>query len=270
MRRVLLGCVLALVPAAPAAADTTARSGSAIATVAGATATLGDGRITREWKLDNGSRTTVLRLGKHGTNWSNGASPDFSLALDGVPTSSTSGWTLTGARARGEPFDPARPDRTRGVQIVFDYGVDPAGLITLERTYTLRPGAADIGVTSILHNGSPAPLRVGAYSLDELTSPATVSAQVLTYHGGSDWRDDYRVATHETGAFDDEGEVARFDDGRGNGWFFVSERRSGTPSRVGRDASGRTFAGVDNARDLLDAGPILTDPPNYNRVDNPA
>src|SRR5207248_2173615 len=161
-------------------------------------------------------------------------SPDFSLALDGVPTSSTSGWTLTGARARGEPFDPARPDRTRGVQIVFDYGVDPAGLITLERTYTLRPGAADIGVTSILHNGSPAPLRVGAYSLDELTSPATVSAQVLTYHGGSDWRDDYRVATHETGAFDDEGEVARFDDGRGNGWFFVSERRSGTPSRGGR------------------------------------
>jgi hypothetical protein len=30
------------------------------------------------------------------------------------------------------------------------------------------------------------------------------------------------------------------------------------------------WAGVDNARDLLDAGPILTSPPNYNRVENPA
>src|SRR5436305_10713271 len=41
-------------------------------------------------------------------------------------------------------------------------------------------------------------------------------------------------------------------------------------SRVGRDSSGRTFAGVEHARDLLDAGPLLTDPPNYNRIDNPA
>jgi hypothetical protein len=90
------------------------------------------------------------------------------------------------------------------------------------------------------------------------------------YHGGSDWRDDYRVATTHTGTFDDEGEVARFDDGTGRGWFFVSERRSGSMSRVGRDDGGRSFAGVDHPRDLLDAGPLLTDPPNYNRIDNPA
>jgi hypothetical protein len=156
------------------------------------------------------------------------------------------------------------------VQVVFVYGLDPIGLVTLERTYTLRPDAAVIGVTSVLRNGSPAPLRIADYSLDELTSPVKASANVLTYHGGSDWRDDYRVTTRHTDPFDDEGEVVRFDDGTGHGWFFVSERRSGSMSRVGRDATGRSFAGVDHARDLLDAGPLLTDPPDYNRVDNPA
>jgi hypothetical protein len=127
-----------------------------------------------------------------------------------------------------------------------------------------------MGVTSVLRNGAPAPVRLGAYSLDELTSPrSAATANVLTYHGGSDWRDDYRVATNEAGSFDDEGEVARFDDGSGSGWFFVSERRAGTPSRVGRDAGGRTYAGFDASHDLLDAGPLMSDPPNYNRVDNP-
>jgi hypothetical protein len=264
MRPALLGCTLAVCALAPAAAHAaTVRSGSAVAIVAGGSASLTNGRITREWKVGSTSETTVLRRGARGSNLSNGASPDFSLTLDGVPTSSVSGWTLTSVRAHTEP------GAKRGVQLVFDYGLDPAGLITLARTYTLRPGAGAIGVTSILHNGSPAPLRVGAYSLDELTSDATASAEVLTFHGGSDWRDDYRVAKRETGAFDDEGEVVRFDTGKGKGWFFVSERRSGSPSRVGHDARGRSFAGVDNARDLLDAGPILTDPPNYNRVDNP-
>src|SRR4051794_13134000 len=246
------------------------KAGSAVASVDGSTATLSNSRITRQWKIGSTSTTTLLRRGKHGANWSNGASPDFTLTLDGVETSSTTGWTLTGVTARPEPADQSRPDRDRGVQLVFGYELDPAGLITLERTYTLRSGAGAIGVTSVLNNGSPAPLRIGAYSLDELTTAAKASAQVLTYHGGSDWRDDYRVSTSEDGAFDDEGEVARFDSGNGAGWFFVSERRSGTPSRVGRDADGRTFAGVDNARDLLDAGPLMTDPPDYNRVDNPA
>src|SRR5207245_5083428 len=116
-------------------------------------------------------------------------------------------------------------------------------------------------------------LRVGAYSLDELTGSrtGTAAAEVQAYHGGSDWRDDYRQVRAEAGAFEDEGEVARFDDGTGRGWFFATERRGGPMSRVGRDgATGRTWAGVDNARDLLDAGPLLTDPPDYNRVENPA
>jgi hypothetical protein len=274
MRRVLAaGVALLVLPAAAAARPAAAgvvKSGSAIASVEGSTATLANGRITRQWRVGGTSVTTVLRRGRTGANWSDGASPDFSLTLAGVPTSSTSGWTLAGVSARREPPDPARPDRTRGVQLAFDYHLDPAGLIALERVYTLRAGAGAIGVSSLLHNGGPAPLRVGAYSLDELTSPAKTTATVLTYHGGSDWRDDYRESKREAGTFDDEGETVRFDDGSGAGWFFVTERRSGIASRVGRDDSGRTFGGVDWARDLLDAGPILTDPPDYNRVDNPA
>ncbi|HEX4733672.1 MAG TPA: alpha-galactosidase [Thermoleophilaceae bacterium] len=268
MRRLLLACCLLLVVPAGASASTV-RAGSARAVVDGSSASLANGRITRAWKTGAGGVvTTSLRSGSR--EWSNGNSPDYTLDLNGLKTSSVSGWSLRNVTARREPFDPARPRRTRGVQLVFVYGLDPAGVVTLERTYTLRPGAAVMGVTSLLRNGSPAPLRIASYSLDELTSPVKATANVLAYHGGSDWRDDYRVATRHTVPFDDEGEVVRFDDGSGRGWFFVSERRSGSMSRVGRDASGRSFAGVDHARDLLDAGPLLTDPPDYNRVDNPA
>jgi Melibiase len=269
MRRLLVACCLLLLAPAGASAASSARAGSARAVADAGSATLTDGRITRTWRTSAGGvLTTSLRSPSH--EWSNGSSADFTLDLNGVSTSSVGGWTLRDVSARSEPFDAARPERTRGVQLVFDYGLDPAGLIRLERTYTLRPGAAVIGVTSALRNGSPAPLRIASYSLDELTSPAKATANVLTYHGGSDWRDDYRVAAKHAGAFDDEGEVVRFDDGKGAGWFFVSERRSGSISRVGRDTGGRSFAGVDHARDLLDAGPLLIDPPDYNRVDNPA
>ena len=268
MRRLLLACCLLLL--APAAASaSTARSGSAQALAADGTATLTNGRIARTWKTSGGPVvTTSLRAGT--TEWSNGSSPDFTLDVSGVPTSSVSGWTLRSVTARGEPADASRPERARGVQLVFVYGLDPLGLVTLERTYTLRSGAAVIGVTAILRNASPAPLRISSYSLDELTSGRAMTANVLTYHGGSDWRDDYRLAAKHSGPFDDEGEVVRFDDGKGAGWFFVSERRSGSMSRVGRDAGGRSFAGVDHPRDAFDAGPLLTDPPDYNRIDNPA
>jgi hypothetical protein len=272
MRRFALVCVLLLaLPGSASAAGTSARAGSARASADDGTATLTNSRITRTWSTSAGVVTTSLSSGKNGPEWSNGSSPDFTLDLNGVSTSSTSGWTLRSVKAQSEPKDPARPARTRGVQIVFSYGLDPVGLITLKRTYTLRPGSAVIGVTSALRNGSPAPIRIASYSLDELTQNPrlTATANVLTYHGGSDWRDDYRLATKETGDFDDEGEVARFDTGSGTGWFLVSERRSGSMSRAGR-SGGRTWIGVDHARDLLDAGPLLTDPPDYNRVDNPA
>ena len=271
MRRVATACLLALaIPASAHAQTTTVRSGSAHAMVADGSASLWDSKIERDWHTAP-SRvvTTSLRSGPRGREWSDGASPDFTIDLAGVPTSSTSGWALRSVTARPEPADPARPGRVRGVQLVFDYGLDPVGLITLERTYTLRPGSAVIGVTSVVRNASPAPLRVNSFSLDELTSARKVSAQVLTYHGGSDWRDDYRVSTNTAADFDDEGEVARFDDGAGAGWFFVSERRSGSASRAGR-SGGRTWIGADYPRDAFDAGPLLSDPPNYNRVDNPA
>ena len=272
MRRLALACLLlAALPASASAATTSARAGSARAGADATGASLGDARIVRTWSTANGGVvTTSLRSGKNGPEWSSASSPDFTLDLNGVATSSTSGWSLRSVKARREPRDPARPDRTRGVQLVFTYGLDPVGLVTLKRIYTLRPGSAVIGVSSTLRNSSPAPIRIASYSLDELTSSKPgVSANVLTYHGGSDWRDDYRVATKEAGDFDDEGEVARFDDGHGAGWFFVSERRSGSMSRAGR-SGGRTWIGVDHARDLLDAGPLMSDPPNYNRVDNPA
>jgi hypothetical protein len=269
MRRLVLSCCLLLLLVPASASASTVRAGSVRAATGDGTASLSNGRIARAWKT-GGSGVVTTSLRSPGHEWSNGNSPDFSISLGGVPTTSASGWTLRSVSARKEPADPARPDRTRGAQLVFEYGLDPLGLVTLERTYTLRPGAAVIGVASVLHNGSPAALRIPSYSLDELTSPVKATANVLTYHGGSDWRDDYRVAAKHTTAFDDEGEVARFDDGKGAGWFLVSERRSGSMSRVGRDDSGRSFAGVDHPRDLLDAGPLLTDPPDYNRVDNPA
>jgi hypothetical protein len=271
MKRLLaVASLLLVLPSTASAASTSARSGSARASAGDGVATLTNGGITRTWRTTGGVVTTSFRAGKGGAELSNGASPDFKLELAGVPTTSTTGWSLQSVAARREPAEPSRPDRARGVQLVFRYSFDPVGLITLERVYTLRAGAAVIGVSSTLTNGSPASLRLGAYSLDELTAAkAGATANVLTYHGGSDWRDDYRIATKRTGTFDDEGEVVRFDSGDGSGWFFVSERRSGIPSRVGRDDAGRTFAGFDASHDLLDAGPLLTDPPNYNRVDNP-
>ena len=53
------------------------------------------------------------------------------------------------------------------------------------------------------------PVRIGAYSLDELTGAAGRSgtAEVQAYHGGSDWRDDYRQVATPAGSFDREGEV---------------------------------------------------------------
>jgi len=73
---------------------------------------------------------------------------------------------------------------------------------------------------------------------------------------------------HPTGPFDNEGEVARF--GTTSGFFLVSQRRGGLMSRVGRDAQGRSWVGVDWARDAFDLGPLRDQPPSYNRLANPA
>ena len=39
-------------------------------------------------------------------------------------------------------------------------------------------------------------------------------------------------------------------------------------SRVGRDADGRSWVGVDWARDAFHYGPLQDTPPDYNRLEN--
>src|SRR4051794_7462821 len=127
MRRlVLVGLIVLALPCSAAVAKPSARAGDARATTTAAGATLGNGQITRKWKTTGGVVTTSLRSAD-GTEWSNGNSPDFALDVNGVPTSSTSVWSLQGVVARNEPRDPARPDRKRGVQMVFTYELDPVG-----------------------------------------------------------------------------------------------------------------------------------------------
>jgi melibiase-like protein len=247
-------------PAAVASTD------DAFARVRGRTVVLGDGQVRRQWRLPGGRRpngltTTALVDVATGRSWAGPASPDFAINVDGVSVTSQRGWRDVRATAR----------TGHGVATVV---IRMATLgVEIERTYTLFAGSATIGVRSVLRDKLPAPVRISAYTLDELTGPAgaaAVAEEVQTYHGGSDWRDDYRVASRPSGTFDVEGEVVRADDGRGRGAFIVAERRGGAMSRIGRDAGlARVWAGVDDGRDLLDAGPLLTDPPNYNRLENP-
>ena len=63
-------------------------------------------------------------------------------------------------------------------------------------------------------------------------------------------------------------EIVRFGDDAG--FFLVSQRRGGAMSRVGRDTDGRSWVGVDWARDAFDYGPLQDTPPDYNRLENPA
>lgn len=256
-----------------ATAATYARAGGAVAEVDGAQAVLSDGQIRQSWDLSPTGAVTVTSVTDPATgrDWALAGSPEFTLLLDSVPTSSTSGWRLIEATAQPIAPDPARPDAGRGVEIVFRYGLAlRRGRVELDRTWSLYPGDGVQEISEQLFNRSPLVLRVGDYSLAQLTSEAAVKATVLAYHGGSDWRQDFRISTSEPGTFDDEGQVAQLDDGSGSGWFLVGQRRGGSLSRVGRDGDGRTWMGVDNARDLFDWGPLMSSPPNFNRQDNPA
>jgi hypothetical protein len=258
---------------APASTGSSARAGDAIAQVQGGEVVLSDHRIRQEWSIDPAGHVTVTEVKDEATGGELAApgAPEFSLTLDSAPTSSALGWKLISATARRIPADPARPDAGKGVEVAFRYGLAArAGLVELDRAWSLYPGEGVEGVSSTLVNRSPAVARVGEYSIAQLTSSTTTTAQVLAFHGGSDWRQDFRAATTEPGTFDDEGEIARFDSGGGAGWFLVAQRRGGAMSRVGRDSGGRTWVGVDNARDLFDWGPLMSSPPNYNRQDNPA
>ena len=220
-------------------------------------AQLSNGIVTRTWSI--GSDGTVATTALRGADGVNRVSPgvDFSLTVGDVATSPGTGWTLAEVKSQQQSVE-------------FRYVLGAPGLPSLEldRLVVLRPGSSVFETTSTLHSlGAPA--RIPAYTLDQVTAAnATAPAEVHAYHGGSDWRDDYRHVSTPTGAFDTEGEVVRF--GADAGFFLVSQRRGGSMSRVGRDTSGRSWVGVDWSHDLFDWGPLQTDPPDYNRLDNPA
>lgn len=268
------GSPVARQSAAPGAARS-ARSG-AYAIVHGDTASLYTEAVRREWKLlpGGGEVTRLFRDQATGANWTRPDSPDFAITVDGVERTSLD-FKVESVVARRAPTPRSHPADVGGAQLVFTLDFPVAGLpvgLQLLREYTLYPGNAVIEVHSALVNNTPLPLRIGKYSLDELTTQATGPLEVQAYNGGTDWRDDYRHVTFEAvPGTDDEGEVLRLDAAnRGEGFFMVSQRRGGLMSRAGRDSTGRTWVGVDNARDVFNLGPLATTPPNYNRVGNPA
>jgi len=260
-RAVALAAAVALVVPVGAAARASDGPGGGDGVVARAdatTATLGNAVVSRAWSVAGGSVRTTALTGA-GRQWVTAPGDDFTVNLDGVPTTSTTGWTLLSV-APGQD------------SLLFRYSLvstatAPAG-IELDRRVVLRPGSAVFETTSTLVDNGGVPARVSSYTLDQVTTAPTLPAQVQAYNGGSDWRDDYRHVTNEAAAFEDEGEVLRV--GGDTGLFLVSQRRGGSMSRVGRDTTGRTYASVDWARDLFDFGPLQTSPPSYNRLDNPA
>ncbi|MCA1656336.1 MAG: alpha-galactosidase [Actinobacteria bacterium] len=209
-----------LLAAVPAAAATT--PDGVVAKVTATSATLSDGEVSRAWSLggDGTVRTTSLR-GNAG-ELSAASSPDFRIDVDGAPTTSVLGWSLISATAGAIPPDSSRPDAAPGKQLTFRYALGDNHLTTvgveLDRVVALHEGSAVLEVTSTLINRTPAAVRIGQYSLDELTPVASMTtgrAEVIGYSGGSDWRDDYRHVLSEPVGFDDEGETARFDNGGG-------------------------------------------------------
>lgn len=245
----LAAAVIVVASGITAAAATTDGAG-------GRSIVLSNGLVTREWAIgaDGTVSTTALRAAD-GTNWVT-AGPDFSLTIGDIATGPGTGWTLASVQPESSSVD-------------FHYVLGLAGLPSLEldRRVVLRPGRAVFETTSTL-TSLGAGARIPAYTLDQVTAAdATMPTEVQAYNGGSDWRDDYRHISNPSGAFDDEGEVVRF--GKDAGFFLVSQRRGGSMSRVGRDAGGRSWVGVDWAHDLFDWGPLQTSPPNYNRLDNP-
>jgi len=257
--------------AAPAAAPVLARAGAG-------TATLADGAVARTWRVTAaGAVTTSLRDPSTGREWALASSPDFSVTVAGQTYTSASGWDRVSAVAGPVLADPARPTNRDGEQITFRYVHDLAGSSTpqfvVERVYTLYPGSAVIGVTSTLRSLTSAALTVSDLTLDELSSPLGGVAHVYAYHGGASDQLDHRDLLAEPGAFDTEGQVVRYDDGSGSGFFEVSERRSGASSRAGRAAipgGWRTWTGVEPGREngilpLVEVTPGDTS----NRLDNP-
>src|SRR5437667_295773 len=240
--------------------------GGVSATVTATTAELSDGRIARHWSLNSdGSVETTSLSGAGHTQWA-AAGPDFQLDLDGVVTSSLSGWSLISVTPQQPAAQPGRPASGRGAALRFRYAlispaVNAAG-VELDRLIALHPGSAVIETSSTLVNRGPAPVRISAYSLDQIAAAdPSLPAEVQAYNGGSDWRDDYRHVAHPSGAFDVEGEVVRF--GEDAGFFLVSPRRGGAMRRGGRGGDGRAWDGGGWPRGPARLGPPPGSPPAY-------
>jgi hypothetical protein len=245
--------------------------GDPVALVAGQRVTLADGLVSRTWQLRTaplgGFVTTAFDDLPHRTHWAvaTGA-PDFTVTIDGVALTSAQGWSSV----RVATTTKAGEASVTFTATTLPAPAIPAG-ITVTRTYTLHAGSPTIAVASTLHNGTPLPLRIGAWTVDEITAPTAGTAEVDAYRGGSDFATSFHTASQQSGTFDVEGEVLR-GDVHGAGWFIVSARRGGSMSRVGAATSAagwRTYAGVDPARDLLDLGPVNAPNSDDNRVDNP-
>jgi len=258
--------------AAIAAAPTVAAAGDPIARVTGDRVTLSDGLVSRTWRVLAGPLGGYVTAGFDDVtahrHWASPAgSADFTLTVDGVALTSAQGWSSVRVDARTAPGMASVTFTTTTAPAP----VLPAG-IAVARTYTLHAGSAAIAVSATLHDGTPAPLRIGAWTIDEIRSASAGTAEVDAYRGGSDFTTSFHSTESHSGTFDSEGEVLRADAG-GGGWFIVAARRGGAMSRVGAVASAgtwRTYAGVDPARDLLDLGPITAPNSDDNRVTNPA
>ena len=254
---------------APVNASTTVRRDGVTAAVSSTTAILQNSNIRRTWSIADRDAVVTTSLvdgdGRHHAL----SGPDFRINVDGVHTTPLSGWSLLDVTPRTAPALPGRPLSSHGAALTFRYSL-LSGLLGVElvRTVVLHADTAVIETTSVLRNEHGPVLRIPSYTLDQITTNAPTSpAEVQAYSGGSDWRDDYRRVHVQRARFNDEGEVVRF--GSTSGYFLVSQRRGGVMSRVARDASGRTSVGVDWAKDLFDWGPLRTEPPDYNRMNNP-
>ncbi|MFN2466353.1 MAG: alpha-galactosidase [Candidatus Dormibacteria bacterium] len=273
MLAMLLGVAAESASSVRAGADNRAAVGDAVAMVTPASATLSSARLSRTWRLpalgSAGVVTTAFADLTTGRQWVAADGNDVTLNLGGVALTSST-LALESVTASVAPGDPRVIGAPAGARLSFRYAPLSAAVgIELDRDFTTYPGSAVIEVDSRLVSTGPVPARVSAFSLDELTSPAPMRSEAQRYVGGSDWRDDFRQVGAPAVPFDAEGEVLRLDDGAGAGWYLVSERRGGDMSRVGRDAGGRSWVGVDYQRDLFDYGPLMTSPPDYNRLPNP-
>src|SRR4051812_6754297 len=171
---VVAAALLAAVALPAVRAVAPARADAVTASVHGTTAVLGNARVQRTWHIAPGPTGGIVTAalvdgpGPNVRSWAGPASSDFSVTVNSVPLTSTGSWEVLEASAHAIGNNAG--------QVVFRLGtpgmsVLGAGL-EIDRTYTLHAGSATIDIDSTLVNRTPALLRVGAYTLDELTGAA--------------------------------------------------------------------------------------------------